>query len=78
MFGLHDLLYTRYKSVTHAIITALCESWHLETSNFHLQVGKMSITLDGVANLLHILIEGRLLDYEKEVSQERGVELMVW
>lgn len=55
----------------------MCERWHPETSSFHLPMREISITLDDVADLLHILIEGRLFDYEKKVSQERGVELMV-
>lgn len=63
--------------MTHAMITTLCKRWHPETNSFHLPVGEMSITLDDVANLLHILIEGRLLDYENKVSRERGVELIV-
>jgi len=75
--GLHDLLYIRYKSVTYAMITTMCERWHLETNSFHLPVGEMRITLDDVANLLRILIKGCLLDYEKKVSQEHGVNLMV-
>jgi hypothetical protein len=74
--GLHELLYAWYKSVTHANITTLCDRWHSETSSFHLPVGEMTITLDDVANLLHVPIEG-LLDYEKKVSQEHGVNLMV-
>lgn len=48
-FGLHDLLYTRYKTVTHTMITTMC-------NNFHLPVGEMSIRLDDVATLLHILM----------------------
>jgi len=53
---LHNLIYTRYSSVTHAMIRALCERWHTETSSFHLPVGEMTITLDDVYNLLHIPI----------------------
>jgi hypothetical protein len=75
--GLHDLMYTRYPSVTHAMIIAVCERWHLETSNFYQPVGEMTITLDHVANLLHILIEGKMLCYDRKVTQDRGVELMV-
>jgi len=37
----------------------------------------MSITLGDVTNLLHIPIEGRLLDHERKVPWDRGVELMV-
>jgi len=37
----------------------------------------MNITLDNVACLLHIPIEGRMLNHPKKVSQVYGVELMV-
>ena len=66
-------LYTRYKTVTHAMICALCERYHLETSSFHLPVGEMTITLKGVANLLHIPVEGRMLDFDKK---EHGMTFM--
>jgi hypothetical protein len=33
----------------------------------------MTITLDDVANLLHIPMEGRLLDFEKKVNREHGM-----
>jgi len=37
----------------------------------------MTITLDDVACLLHLPIEGILLSHPKKVSQADGVELMV-
>jgi len=37
----------------------------------------MTITLDGVACLLHLPIEGIMLSHPKKVSQAYGVELMV-
>jgi len=63
--GLHDLIYTGYSTVTHAMVRALCERWHTETSSFHLPVGEMTITLDDVYNLLHIPIQGRMLDHDE-------------
>jgi len=36
--GLHDLIYIGYSSVTHAMVCALCERWHTETSR-----GEMTI-----------------------------------
>jgi len=36
----------------------------------------MIITLDYVANILHLLIEGSLLDFEKKVSREHGMNMM--
>lgn len=76
-YGLHDLLYTGYSFVIHAMITTLCERWHPETSSFHLPVGEMTITLDDAVNLSHFLIEGCMLDYDRKVSRDRGVQLMV-
>jgi len=46
-------LNTGYGNISHGFICALTERWHVETSNFHLPVGKMTITLDDVACLLH-------------------------
>lgn len=76
-YGLHDLLYTEYSFVIHAMITTLCKRWHPETSSFHLPVGEMAITLDDAINLSHFLIEGCMLDYDRKVSRDRGVQLMV-
>jgi len=56
--GLRGLIYTGYSTMTHAMIRALCERWHTETSSFHVPVGEMTITLDDVHNLLHIPIHG--------------------
>ena len=56
--------------MTHAMIHALCERWHSKTSSFHLSVGDITIMLDDVANLLHVSIEGCLLDFEKKVTWE--------
>lgn len=34
-----------------------------ETPSFHLPIGEMSITLDDVPSLIHLLIRGRLLNH---------------
>jgi hypothetical protein len=74
--GLHDLIYTRYSTVTPAMIRAMCERWHTETSSFHLPVGEMTITLDDVHNLLHIPIHGRMLDHDEAMDRDRLIDLM--
>jgi len=74
--GLHGLIYTGYSSVTYAMIRALCERWHTETSSFHLPVGEMTITLDDVYNLLHLPIQGRMLDHDAVVDRDHGIDLM--
>ena len=37
--GLHDLVYTGYATVPHALLMTLYERWHAEISSFHLPVG---------------------------------------
>jgi len=74
--GLHHLIYTGYSTVTHAMVRALCERWHTETNSFHLPVGEMMITLDDVYNLLHIPIQGRMLDHDEVIDQDCEIDLM--
>jgi len=59
------------------MIRALCERWHTETSSFHLPVGKMTITLDDVHNLLHIPIHGRMLYHDEAMGQDRAIDLII-
>ena len=74
--GLHDLLYTGFSTMTHAMVCAMCERWHTETNNFHLPVGGMTITLDDVYNILHLPTQGRMLDHDAVVDRDRGIDLM--
>ena len=37
------------------LLSAFVERWHRETSSFHLPVGELTITLDNVSSLLHLL-----------------------
>jgi len=37
----------------------------------------MTITLDDVYNLLHIPIQGRMLDHDAEMDRDRGLDLMI-
>ena len=74
--GLHDLIYIGYSSVTHAMVRALWERWHTETSSFHLSVREMTITLDNVYNLLDIPIQCRMLDHDDGMDRGRGIDLM--
>ena len=74
--GLHDLIYTRYSTVTHAMVCALCERWHTETGSFHLPVEEMTITLDDVYNLFHLPIQGRMMDHDAVVDRDHEINLM--
>ncbi|XP_006586493.2 protein MAIN-LIKE 1-like [Glycine max] len=46
------------------LIFVFVERWHKETSNFHLPVGEVTITLDDVASLLHLHIIGTFNSFE--------------
>ena len=74
--GLHDLIYTGYSSVPHAMIRVMCERWHKETSSFYLLVGEMTITLDDVSKLPHLPIQGRMLDHDAVVDRAHGITQM--
>nr|ABN06110.1 IMP dehydrogenase/GMP reductase, related [Medicago truncatula] len=74
--GLHHLIYTGFSSVTNAMVHALCERWHMEISSFHLPVGEMTITFDDVYNLLHLPIQGRMLDHDVVVDWDYGLTQM--
>ena len=41
-----------------SLLSAFVERWHPETSSFHLPFGDMTMTLDDVDALFHILIAG--------------------
>ena len=51
------------------------ERWHEETSSFPLPSGEMTVTLDDVACLLHLPIDGMLLSH-RSISRDEAVELM--
>jgi len=75
-YGLYDLIYIGYSTVIHAMVRALCERWHTETSSFHLPVREMTITLNDVYNLLHIPIQGCMLDHDEGMDRDHGIDLM--
>ena len=75
--GLHGLIYIGYSGMTHAMIRALSGRCQTETSSFHLPVGEMTITLDDVYNLLHLPIQGHMLDHDAVVDQDYGIIQMM-
>ncbi|XP_039685139.1 protein MAINTENANCE OF MERISTEMS-like [Medicago truncatula] len=75
--GLHDLVYLGYAIVSHALLMTLCERWHPETGTFHMPLGEMIVTLDDVACLMHVQIEGRMLSHPKKMSKHERATLMV-
>jgi hypothetical protein len=74
--GIGWLQDTSYNIIDHALICAFTERWHEETSSFHLSFGEMTVTLDDVASLLHIPIDGMLLSH-RSISRDEAVECMV-
>ncbi|XP_050895819.1 uncharacterized protein LOC127102495 [Lathyrus oleraceus] len=76
LFGMKDLCKTVYIKVNHDILNAFVERWHTETSSFNLPLGEMSITLDDVSCLLHLLLRGKILDHGR-IRKEEALELMV-
>ncbi|XP_024628922.1 protein MAIN-LIKE 1-like [Medicago truncatula] len=61
--------------IDHGLICTFAERWHEETSSFHFLFGEITVTLDDVASLLHIPIDGMLLSHES-VSRGEAMELM--
>ena len=68
--GLGSLRLCVQKLVDHRLIDAFCERWHAETSSFHLPVGEMSITLDDVASLTGLAIDGEFFSLPSYTSEE--------
>ena len=52
------------------------ERWHEEASSFHLPFGKMTVTLDDVSCLLHLLINGLLLSHSG-ITRAKAVDMTV-
>lgn len=57
--GLHHLSQIEKITIDHALITALVERWHPETNTFHLQSGEATITLEDVAYIYGLPIDGK-------------------
>lgn len=74
LYGLRDLCMINYTTINHGMLSTFVEWWHSKISPFHLLHSEMSITLDDVSCLLHLLISGRLL-YQFRITI---VELMHW
>ncbi|XP_057415237.1 serine/threonine-protein phosphatase 7 long form homolog isoform X2 [Lotus japonicus] len=52
--GLYHLPWCGLPETDPAVVLALVERWHEETSSFHMPFGEMTITLDDVSALLHL------------------------
>lgn len=63
-------------TINHGMLEDFMERWHKETSYFHTSHGDISITLDNVLCLLHLMIRGRLLNHSW-IKKSDALELMV-
>ncbi|XP_006591665.1 protein MAIN-LIKE 2-like [Glycine max] len=66
--GLDPLIRCSVITIDPGLIFAFVERWHRETSSFHLPVEEVTITLDDVSSLLHILITGALHSFKQLVT----------
>lgn len=58
LYGVHQVGHIQTDS---ELISALVERWHQETHTFHLPVGEMTVTLQDVAVLLGLRVDGNAL-----------------
>ncbi|KAI0519462.1 hypothetical protein KFK09_006910 [Dendrobium nobile] len=61
LVGLDCVSQMRYLRMDHHLLTALVERWSPQTNSFHLTVGEMTITLQDVAMILGVNIDGPAL-----------------
>ncbi|XP_058775296.1 protein MAIN-LIKE 1-like [Vicia villosa] len=73
---LRDLCQVDYMTIHNGMLMAFAERWHPETFSFHLPHGEITITLDDVACLLHLLIKGTILGHSK-LTKEEAMEMLI-
>lgn len=61
MVGLHNVASIGKMKIHHGIIWALVERWRPETNTFHFNFGEATITLEDVAYIYGLPIDGRLV-----------------
>ncbi|RWR76652.1 serine/threonine-protein phosphatase 7 long form [Cinnamomum micranthum f. kanehirae] len=61
MVGLHNVASIAKMKIHHGIIWALVERWRPDTNTFHFNFGKATITLEDVAYIYGLPIDGRLV-----------------
>jgi hypothetical protein len=68
--GLANLLQCCYKEVERGLIAAFIERWHYETSTFHLPVGEMTVTLDDVAAITKLPVDGMFYTFFRATKED--------
>ncbi|KAJ1423148.1 Phosphatidylinositol-specific phospholipase C, X domain [Sesbania bispinosa] len=74
--GLAPLIDCTHSLVDRGLLSAFAERWHRDTCSFHLPVGEMTITLDDVSSLLHLLVTGRLFSLQTIGKDEANMMLV--
>ncbi|KAJ4813326.1 hypothetical protein LUZ62_025892 [Rhynchospora pubera] len=70
LYGLHQI---GHIPTDHALISALVERWRQETHTFHFPVGEMTITLQDVAVLLGLPIDGKAISSRTDLDWSAAV-----
>lgn len=73
--GMKDFSRTWYGYIDHCLLSSFVEGSHKETLS-NLPINEITITLDDVACLLHLPINGRLLVHSR-ISEHEDFDLMV-
>jgi Plant mobile domain len=71
--GLYGIVQIGTIKVDVSLISALVERWRQETHTFHLPVGEMTVTLEDVAILLGVPVNGEPITYNTDESWEQWV-----
>ncbi|GAU35105.1 hypothetical protein TSUD_162100 [Trifolium subterraneum] len=71
------LIHTSFSFLYPALLVTFVDSWHGETSYFHIPGREIIVTLDDMHCLLHLPIDRRLLDHSGITCRADGIELMV-
>ena len=75
--GLAPLTSCGHRVASRPMLSAFCERWQPETKTFHLPFGEMTITLDDVASILHILVTGSMISFSQPLRVDDANALLV-
>lgn len=77
LIGLAALVAAWYPVANKDLVNVFLERWHQETSSFYLPVGEMTITLDDVFCLLHLLVRDRSIDHVPSTFDRDTVKILL-
>ncbi|RWR83921.1 serine/threonine-protein phosphatase 7 long form [Cinnamomum micranthum f. kanehirae] len=79
MVGLHNVASTAEMKIQHGIIWALVERWRPKTNTFHFNFGEATITMEDVAYIYGLPIDGRLVteSYNFEGRRDESIMLVI-